>query len=144
MKYLILLLLSLTVITNAYSNTSEGTLDFVNGCRATVKISENNAKDLFQDDLAQAYRSMAYISGYLDSRVATVSHYANRIKGVKDMGDLEKISHKELYGFYTPQLSAYVVSKLIINAVDSDPRLLTEHKSQIIIRVLVNNFAKAP
>ena len=145
MKYLLLLFLSVTVITNSYCNTYAETRDFVNGLRLGVKVAEGSKKALTEEESQKIDKSFQYMRGFLDCRTLSAFFYSYSIEGKSEYStDTERKSQKKLWGFYTPSLDNYLAAKLIVNAVDTNPKLLTiDTRPEIILASLKSAYSES-
>tara|TARA_R110002126_G_scaffold284354_1_gene434009 strand:+ start:829 stop:1215 length:387 start_codon:yes stop_codon:yes gene_type:complete len=114
---------------------------FVNDCRVAIKLKEGSIKPSIEN-LNQERSVICYYNGYITAREESVTYYAINKKMSEDgkshgiFGDL-KPYEKELYGYVIPKnMTHYILSKLIVNYVDSDPRALGKSPRVIVSNVL--------
>lgn len=144
MKFLLTALLSLSFATNAFSYS---TSEFMRGVRAYINIHEEvEVSDPVSNILAIKYEG--FIWGALLSRPTTLANYTVKVLGLDKVLTAEEQLHheKKLFGFSIPrnQYDAHIIAKLIINEVNSNPKLLSYDPALILNMTLYRAYAEAP
>ena len=145
MKFLLTTLLSLSIVTDAFCNDVLETSDFINGCKFCINIMERDTEGLTNEEFNEATESASYISGFIEGRRIAVYKYANLANGGKIIDDDSEIQsyEEELFGYILPKVSPYVIAKLIVKIVESDPRILSYSKDMILALTLDTSYSAA-